>query len=257
MGIFQSPFGKNKGNNAQVSYEEPVEKDMPVIGEEIDTSGVRWMSEPHVACVFLLDTSGSMLNNDAIGKLNEGIRVFKEQTMSNTTFEETTKACIDVAFVSFGPDVKVVQDFVPVSEMEPPILSASGNTPMGAALEKALDMVKTQKKKYTALGTPYYRPWVFCITDGKPNDSYASAAQRLKKEENEKKVLGYCVGVENFDRNVMATVFDETRLYRLENLDFSGLFKFVSNSLSVVRNSGPSVTQTVDVEAPHTLTIAY
>lgn len=253
MSIFQRPFGQKNGNNAQTTNDTP-------ISDDVGTGGIKWITERHVACVFLLDTSGSMNENDAIGKLNAGLRTFKEQTINDTSFDEHTKACIDVALVTFGPDVKVEQEFTAVSEMIPPTLTANGGTPMGAALDKALNMITEQKAKYNELGTPYYRPWIFCITDGYPNDSYEAAAKRLKEMEDATKVLGYCVGVANFNRQKMASIFNTERLYELDNLNFPALFKFVSSSLATVRNSDPNGGRTVAVEAPsdlHTINIAF
>lgn len=251
MAIFQKAFWQNNGLT--------LTNDKPII-EAVGTDGIRWPSERHVACVFLLDTSGSMTSNDAIGKLNAGLRTFKEQTMNDSSFDEHTKACVDVALVSFGPDVKVQQEFTAVSEMIPPTLTADGGTPMGAAIDKALDMITAQKARYNAFGTPYYRPWIFCITDGEPNDSYTAAAQRLKEMEVAKKVLGYCVGVENFNRHTMANIFNTERIFELGNLNFPALFKFVSNSLATVRNSDSSGGGTVAVDAPgdlHPINIAF
>ena len=259
MAIFQRPFGQKKGNNSQTTASDAVSNDTPII-EDVGTGGIQWITERHVACVFLLDTSGSMTSNDAIGKLNAGLRTFKEQTVNDSSFDEHTKACIDVALVSFGPDVKVQQEFTAVSEMVPPTLTANGGTPMGAAIDKALDMIAEQKAKYNELGTPYYRPWIFCITDGGPNDSYAAAAQRLKEMEDATKVLGYCVGVANFDRHTMASIFNTERIFELDNLNFPALFKFVSSSLATVRNSDPNGGRAVAVEAPsdlHTINIAF
>ena len=256
MAIFQKPFGSTQPKQ-----------------DDIGTGGLEYISERHVACVFLLDTSGSMSVNDAIGKLNEGLRVFKTQTMNDTTFDEHTKACIDVALISFGPDVvlhttdgqmihrgqqfDMKSAFVPVSSMNPPLLSANGGTPMGEAIDWALDIIGQQKARYNEYGTPYYRPWVFCITDGEPNDSYQTTAQRLRQMENDKKVLGYCVGVESFNKNIMASIFNIERIFELRNLDFPGLFKFVSSSLTTVRNSDPSGGNQVEVASPDTLKIAF
>jgi uncharacterized protein YegL len=243
MAIFQKPFGRN-----------------PEKTDGVGTGGIQWISERHVACVFLLDTSGSMTVNNAIGKLNEGLRTFKEQTVNDTTFDEHTKACIDIALISFGPNATLLQDFVPTSSMEPPLLSANGGTPMGEALDMALDLIEQQKARYNELGTPYFRPWVFCITDGEPNDNYQAAAQRLKNMESTKKVLGYCVGVENFNRNVMTTIFDPERIFELKNLNFPALFKFVSSSLASVRNSDPNAGNSVAVDAPsdlHKITMTF
>jgi uncharacterized protein YegL len=205
------------------------------------------VTEMHVACVFLLDTSGSMATDDAIGKLNEGLRLFKTQTMS---FDVHAKNCIDIALVSFGGDVVVVHDFRPVKEMETPILTANGMTPMGQALNTAMDMITEQKELYKKYNTPYYRPWIFCITDGEPNDSWQDAAQRLKQMESQKGVLGYCVGVENFNRAVIASIFNPKRIFELDGLDFSALFEFLSSSLSTLRESTDG---TASVSAPSTL----
>nr|WP_142410910.1 MULTISPECIES: VWA domain-containing protein [unclassified Clostridium] len=259
MTIFQRAFGQKKGNNVQRSVNNTTTNDNPVI-EDVGRGGIQWITERHVACVFLLDTSASMTANDAIGKLNAGLRTFKEQTVNDSSFDEHTKACIDVALVSFGPDVQVQQKFTAVSEMVPPTLTANGGTPMGAAIDKALDMITAQKARYNEIGTPYYRPWIFCITDGGPNDSYVAAAQRLRKMEDEERVLGYCVGVANFDRRTMASIFNTERIFELENLNFPALFKFVSSSLATVRNSDPNGGRTMAIEAPsdlHTINIAF
>ena len=266
MSIFQRPFGPKNGNNVKaantapsVSLDDVSNTDIPV-GNDVGAGGIEWITERHVACVFLLDTSGSMTSNDAIGKLNEGLRVFKEQTINDSSFDEHTKACIDVALVSFGPDVKIQQDFTPVSNMIPPTLTAYGGTPMGAAIDKALDMITERKAQYNELGTPYYRPWIFCITDGGPNDSYEMAAQRLKEMEAATKVLVYCVGVANFDRRTITSIFNTERIFELENLNFPALFKFVSSSLATVRNSDPNGGRSVAVPAPsdlHTLNMAF
>jgi uncharacterized protein YegL len=243
VAIFQKPFGNKTRTN-----------------DKIETGGLQWISERHVACVFLLDTSGSMQVNDAIGKLNEGLRAFKTQTVNDTLFDDHTKSCIDVALISFGPNVVLQQYFVPVSSMDPPLLFANGGTPMGGAINMALDIISQQKALYNELGTPYFRPWIFCITDGAPNDEYQAAAKRLRQMENEKKVLGYCVGVENFDRATMASIYNNERIFELNNLNFPALFKFVSSSLASVRNSDPNAGSTVTVDAPkdlHKITMSY
>ena len=226
MAIFQRPFGQKKGNNPQTTTNDAMTNDSPII-EDVGTGGIQWITERHVACVFLLDTSGSMTANDAIGKLNAGLRTFKEQTVNDSSFDEHTKACIDVALVSFGPDVKVQQEFTAVSEMVPPTLTANGGTPMGAAIDKALDMIAAQKAMYNVLGTPYYRPWIFCITDGAPTENYATAAQRLKEMEDTHKVFGYCAGVGNFDHRMIASIFNTERIFELERLNFPALFEFI------------------------------
>lgn len=223
-------------------FQKPYEKSIP-----------RVISEMHIALVLLLDVSGSMSINDAIAKLNEGIKLFKEQTMNNPDLDEFALACIDVAIVTFGSHVNVLQDFLPIEEMIIPTLTAEGSTPMGAAINTALDMITDQKNRYKELGTPYYRPWIFCITDGKPNDSYLEAAQRLKDAEANGGVISYCVGVENYDRETMSKIF--SRLFELENQNFPALFEFLSDSIGKLKNSDPNSVKKVSVKADKDLRV--
>lgn len=216
--------------------------------------GINVITEKHVACVFLLDTSFSM-NNEPIERLMKGVQAFKAQVMNNPSISLVTKECIDVAMVSFGGDVKVVQDFVSVREMKTPNFTASGGTPLGQALEKAMQMVKARKELYNKWGTPYFRPWIVVITDGRPTDNYLEAAYKLREMEKEKGVLGYCIGVEGYDKNAMREIFQDSRHFRLEDMDFVHAFEFLSSSLCAVRESEDG-TKVIECVAPHTLKMA-
>ena len=66
---------------------------MPKLNQrDFNDEPVKYVTEKHVACVFLLDTSSSMNSNEAIKQLNEGLRVFKQQTLSS--LDTHAKACI-------------------------------------------------------------------------------------------------------------------------------------------------------------------
>lgn len=220
------------------------------------TTGLEYISETHLACVFLLDTSGSMVG-DSIDSLNKGLATFRSMLSDKSEFDARTRACIDVAVVSFNSLVSVVQDFVPAAKMPQLVLEASGGTSFGAGLTKAMDMVAQKKAQYRSLGVSYYRPWIYCITDGCPTDNYLDAAKRLKTMESEKGVLGYCVGVDGCDFETMSGVFNEKRIFKLNDLDFSGLFQFVSSSLAAISSSGAATSGgVIEAEAPSTLRMA-
>ena len=73
-----------------------------------ETPRVAAPGEPHLACLLLLDTSGSM-SGAPIGSLNKAINDFKEKTM----MDEMAKKRVDVAIMQFDDDVSLVQDFTP------------------------------------------------------------------------------------------------------------------------------------------------
>jgi uncharacterized protein YegL len=192
---------------------------------------------------------------NAIDKLNDGITAFARHMQT----DPRTADVVDTAVITFGEEVKLVQGFQPVSDMSVPPLTAYGATPLGEALKMGLELIDKRKMVYSLAGTPYYRPWVFCITDGTPTDDWEDAARKLQEAEAKKKVLGYCVCVENdpdFNKREVFQIFDHSRILQLDGLDFSGLFEFVSNSLAAVSQSNPNSDSMVSVAAPHTLTMA-
>ena len=67
--------------------------------------------EKHIACVLLVDVSGSM-SGDAINELNEGLRVFGEALKSDSK----AYGCADVCVISFGSKVEQVVPFCPAAE---------------------------------------------------------------------------------------------------------------------------------------------
>jgi len=144
--------------------------------------------EPRCPCVLLLDISKSM-RGEAIKALNEGLVTFH----TDLSKDPLATRRVEIAIVTFGHDVEVVHNFLPVDRFTPPVLVAAGLTPMGTAINKALDLLEERKRVYKSHGVAYYRPWVFMITDGKPkgepDEAMELAVHRLREQAD---VLGRC-----------------------------------------------------------------
>src|SRR5262249_57102349 len=93
-------------------------------------------------------------------------------------------ACVEIPFTE-GRD------------LQPRRLEAGGGTPMGAALDLALDQLDQQKQAYKEAGLEYYRPWMFVLTDGAPTDRdvFRTAAARVRQAEAERRVSVVGIGV--------------------------------------------------------------
>jgi uncharacterized protein YegL len=181
---------------------------------------------PRVPVILLLDTSSSM-SGKPIQELNRGLAVFKK------SLQETGLAAmsVEVAILKFGK-VELVQNFVIVDQFTPPNLKAEGATPMGEAIESALDLLEERKAFYRANGIDYYKPWVFLITDGSPTDSWQNAAERVRKAEMEHKLNFFAVSLEGADMNILAQISPPQRPpIKLNDLNFSSLFVWLSSSM--------------------------
>jgi len=186
--------------------------------------------EPRCACLLLLDTSGSMKGNK-IAQLNAGLNEFARQLRADSMAAKR----VEVGVITFGP-VKVEQNFMTADTFLAPTLEAEGDTPIGAAVERAAELLKERKMAYRANGIGYYRPWIFMISDGEPTDDTTLAAQLIREGEAKKSFMFYAVGVENADIGKLATLSVRQPL-RLKGLSFGKLFLWLSDSLSSVSRS--------------------
>ena len=190
---------------------------------------IEFATNPEQRCpvVLLLDNSFSM-SGEPINELNEGITLFKDSILR----DEVAGLRVEIAIITFGNQAKLVHDFATISHFKPPELSANGSTPMGEAINLALDVLEERKKVYKSNGIPYYQPWVMLITDGAPTDDYKGAAQRVRAAASQRKLSFYCVAVNNADLKILTDIAPvETPPVPLEGLLFKELFKWLSASV--------------------------
>lgn len=197
---------------------------------EVPGGGISAPGEPHMACVLLLDTSGSMYG-DPIESLNRAINDFKEQTST----DELAQKRVDIAIIEFNDSARVVQDFTPLSQMQPVTLSAGGLTAMGEGINLAIDKVKERNRFYNSMGTPCFKPWIFMITDGAPTDDIESARQRIIDEESKGthgKLKFWAVGVPGYSKETLTSL--TKRCIALNEASFNGIFNWLSESMVTI-----------------------
>ena len=189
--------------------------------------------EPRCPCILLLDTSGSM-SGKPIEQLNAGLLAFRDSLQQ----DKLASLRVEVALITFGSHASLAQDFLTVDQFNPATLTAGGSTPMGAAINLALDKLEERKQLYKKTGTPYFRPWAFLITDGEPTDEWQTAASRVQESESRKALAFFAVGVEKADMARLAHIAPRERPPKpLIGLEFKSLFLWLSRSLTNVSHS--------------------
>jgi uncharacterized protein YegL len=190
---------------------------------------------PRCPCVLLLDTSSSMAG-EPLAALHAGLQTLRDELLKDPVARQR----VELAVVSFGGGVEVVQPFVGPDRFVPPVLQPRGLTPLGTGLLRALDLLEERKADYRAAGVPYSRPWIFLITDGMPQgepwEATREALRRLKADAAARKVVLFAVGVERANMPFLARIAQRPPL-ALPGLRFVDLFQWLSASVAGLTRS--------------------
>lgn len=199
--------------------------------------------EPRCPCVLLLDTSYSM-DGQPIQELNAGLVTFREDLGK----DELALLRVEVAIITFGSTAQLVQDFVTARQFTPPTLTVSGSTSMGEGINMALNLLDKRKQGYKANGLPYYRPWIFLVTDGAPTDDWKESAQRVNSAEIGRKVALFAVGVQGANMSILQQINPQRSPVALQGLAFREMFLWLSASMKTVSHA--NVGSEVPLQAP-------
>ena len=199
-------------------------------------------TNPHarLAICLCLDTSGSMQGHP-INELNAGLRLYYETLLSNTD----SRRAADIAIVSFGfSGVQCLQNFCDISiTPTPPSLRADGMTPMGEAVNLALDMIENRRQEYKRDGMQYYHPWLILMSDGEPNGSEAEferAASRATDLVNRDKLFVFPIGIgREADMRKLERFSPKIPPAPLVGMNFKGFFEWLSISIQRISVSKP------------------
>lgn len=205
----------------------------------IDMLEIANPQHPKVALVLLLDTSGSM-SGTKINQLNEAMVVLKQDLSS----DDLARKRVEIAVVTFGERILIKNNFTSVEDFNPIQLKTSGSTPMGDAINTALDLIEQRKKEYKSNGIDYYRPWIFLITDGEPTDmepgeyKWNTTIESIRNGETNKKFAFFVIGVDPANMEILKQIAPLDRpALKLKDNRFKDIFLWISTSLQTVSKS--------------------
>lgn len=219
-----------------------------------------------VPVVILVDTSGSMNENNNINKLNEGLDVYFKQMKADPTVQDH----IDIAIISFGyNEVQLAVNFAHIKDQRLPIFTAGGGTPMCEAITLGLDILEDQIEVYNDKGVPFHPPHMIIMTDGMPSLSgvYDSQNRAIELKPTDDEFIRTHATFSRFMDNynlVSITIGVGERIpnpfflqkfaskpenvLKLDERNIVEFFKLLSKSTSVLSRSVPSSSNSLDFE---------
>lgn len=188
--------------------------------------------------LLLLDVSGSMAGQP-IRELQDGVIKYIDELAAHNL----ARRRVEVSVVTFGGEPRIAHAFAPADQFVVPELTASGDTPMGKAINVGLDLLRQRKAELASHGIPQYRAWVFLITDGGPTDdkteAWTQAVQQLREGEQRRSFLFFAVGVQGANMEKLNELCVDRKPLLLDGLRFRDLFQWLSASQKAVSSSKP------------------
>jgi len=195
-----------------------------------EVKNIEFSSTRRIPICLVLDISGSMAKNQNIDTLNENVNYFLNFVRNNPK----SRRIADIAIVLLGGGVNVYSYYKQIDEIEFKPFEPFGNTPMGEAMNVAINLLQDRKQYYRQNEIEHYKPIIVLMTDGAPTDQYKPAAQKISKLILDKEVKLYPVGIgDEFDPSIMREFSPLITPKVLENKEeVALLFQLLSQSSS-------------------------
>jgi uncharacterized protein YegL len=201
-----------------------------------------------------------------IEELNKGINLFYNAIKKDEVAFYAAEICI----IAFGGGPSLIADFAPMNrQLAAPSFSANGLTPMGEAVNMALDCLERRKQEYRDTGVDYYQPWLVLMSDGLPEGGSQSelnrAVQRTEELVNNRKLTTYPFYVgearsnsgffsslsgsqSDYDKAIRAlqSFSPKNPVRTLHGLQFNAFFEWLSQSVSTMSMSTPGQHLSLD-----------
>ena len=189
-------------------------------------------------CILVLDCSGSM-RGEPIKQLNTGLQALEKELKEDIDASSRVQLLVIKAYGK--DDAEISADWVDAMNFTAPIMEASGLSPIGKAMELALQKIEEQKCLYDSCGITSKRPWIFLISDGEPTDyDWEIIAEKCRYAQKNKKVVVHAVGTQGANLEKLAK-FSLMSPKRLTGLKFTEFFLWLSRSVSCISKAAPNI----------------
>lgn len=179
--------------------------------------------------ILLLDTSGSMFEDDNIGTLNKAV----EAMLMDFAKEEIR---IMVSIITFDDTARIHCQMVSAPEAleQWRAMDAGGMTSLGAALTTAKNIVEDRN----LIPSKCYRPMVVLVSDGAPNDSWEGPMNKFINDGRSLKCDRHAMAIgAGSHTSVLEKFLEGTENKLISANDAASIFKFFKTVTMTRTNS--------------------
>lgn len=192
---------------------------------------------------LLLDVSGSM-SGTKIDTLNQCVKEMIKDFQNERMSEVALKLCV-ITFGGSGAQLHTPLSLL--KDVEFSDLTASGNTPMGAALTMVSNIIN-DKEQVSGKG---YRPIVVLVSDGYPNDSWESPLEEFVNGKRTSKCEKWALGIgDGYDGNMLQKFlgYTDKKVFDASVAkEITKFFKFVTLS-TITRSRSVDPNSIINIE---------
>ena len=176
---------------------------------------------------LLLDTSGSM-SGEPITAVQNGVQMVVSALQNDPQALESAY----ISIITFESEVKQVLPLTELSQFNPPQLNAGGMTSMGAALKLVSSCADNEVIKNTPDTKGDWKPMVFIMTDGEPNDDF-DAGLAIFKTHKWGMVVACAAGGDANEKLLQRITENVVKLSTADAESIKAFFKWVSQSITI------------------------
>ena len=194
-------------------------------------------SSDRVVVCICVDASFSMAENDRIKHVNRGVRKFIDDCNEDMYARDS----IDLCLIRFGgAEPKIIQPFDNVKKVQFADIRPDGGTPMGAAVELALDEIEKRLEQFDMFGRTHFKPWLIIMSDGKATDDIKKASIRTQKLLERRVIKVKCIDMSEGKEQTGLEAFTlDGEVGTIRSFEIEDFFSMLSRSAAGLSKSTP------------------
>ena len=164
-----------------------------------------------------------------INQLNAALNGFK----GDIARDRAAQDILDVAVVQFSEDFNILQDFIPIANLNPLRLIAGSSANYSVAIHEALKMADAK----TRYGGSSHKPWIVLIASAAPADDISAVTSEVQGLQGADKLRFMALSADGGNSASLKQLTDV--VFRINDTNFVPFFGWISQCMGAIARTKP------------------